>query len=467
MTIEIGNDWLKIMQAEPARSGLAVSRLYLENFDSSGPALSESISRAMKNSKFSKMPVIAYLPRQVVNIRMLELPSTDSNEIADMVDLQVGKQTPYSRDEIVSDYKIVGSDREGYCRVMLVIVQRSVLRHRFSILEDAGVEVRRMTVSSEGLLNWCRQAIEGADKATAILDIDSFYSDFVVVARKNMIFTRSILVGANQLNEDYDTWKDKLVREVKQSLEMCQSESHGKNPVRLLVSGAGPNFQGLSEYLGSHLNLPSDIMDSARSAEKMPSQPSLKDAEYRTVSITPLIGTAMAPENLEFNLVPDFITVRKGLIQKAKMLTAFGILVMTFLVVSSLYGTLKLSFKRDTLNAIEQEIKAKEPVIREEKRMLEVIVIDRERRDSRLSMVNLITEIHKLTPAGITSDLIAIDVEKEKAQVTVSGEGQSNDDVQTFRAKLEQSLLFRDVKDNTKTGDGGAAKFQIECSLEK
>lgn len=465
--MEIGNDWFKIMQADSARGKLTVSKLYLEKFESSGAALSESISKAMKNLKFPKTPVIACLPRQVVNIRMLELPSTDSNEIADMVDLQVGKQTPYSRDEIVSDYKILGSDKEGYCRVMLVIVQKSVLRQRFSMLEDARIEVQRMTVSSEGLLNWCRQAVDGTEKATAVLDIDSFYSDFVVVAKRSLVFTRSILVGANQLNEDYESWKEKLVKEVKQSLEMCQSESHGRNPVSLVVSGAGPNFAGLSEYLGGYLKLQSVVIDSAGSVGKMPSKPSLKDAEYRTVSITPLIGTALAPENLEFNLVPDFITVRKGLIEKAKMLTAFGILVMTFLVFSSLYGMLNLTCKRDTLKVIEKEIKTREPVIQEVRKMLEVIVIDRGRRDPRFTMVNLISEIYKLTPAGITRELVALDLEKEKSQVIINGEGLSNDDVQTFRASLEQSLLFKNVIDNTKTGEGGTARFQIDCTLEK
>ena len=146
--VEIGNDWLKMMQSAPSRGGVAVSKLCVENFGSSGADLAKLISRSIKQYKFSRMPVIACLPRQAVNLRMLELPSTDPHEIADMVDLQVGKQTPYSKDEIVSDYKILGSGRSGYSRVMLVIVQRGVLRQRFSVLEEAGVEVQRMSVSS-------------------------------------------------------------------------------------------------------------------------------------------------------------------------------------------------------------------------------------------------------------------------------------------------------------------------------
>jgi len=466
--IEIGNDWLKMVQAEPSKDGISISRLHLQKISSFGTELSRSISNALKQKKFAKTPVIACLPRQVVNVRMLEFPSTDPGEIADMVDLQVGKQTPYSKDEIVSDYKILGSEREGYSRVMLVIVQKGVLRQRFSVFEEAGIEVKRMSVSSEGLMNWCVYSIGGIDKVTAILDIDSSYTDFAVVSRGGLIFTRSVLIGANQLMEDYTGWKEKLAREIKQSLELCQSESHGKTPVRLVISGAGANIPDLKDYLAGQLNLQTDIRDSRKTAMKWPSQPLLEDAEFSAVSMTTMIGAGMAPQNLDFNLVPDSILLRKDLITKAKTLTAFGVLVMTLLVSVSLYGVLKLCFKRDTLNRIEKELREMEPAVRNVGRMQEIIRVDRDRRNARFSVVNLVSEIHKLVPGTVTLDLIGVDLDKEKGQVGINGESPSMEDVQSLVSGLERSDLFKDVKDNTNKGEGGAVfKFKIECALQK
>ncbi|OGV67813.1 MAG: hypothetical protein A2283_22435 [Lentisphaerae bacterium RIFOXYA12_FULL_48_11] len=466
--VEIGNDWLKMMQSAPSRGGVAVSKLCVENFGSSGADLAKLISRSIKQYKFSRMPVIACLPRQAVNLRMLELPSTDPHEIADMVDLQVGKQTPYSKDEIVSDYKILGSGRSGYSRVMLVIVQRGVLRQRFSVLEEAGVEVQRMSVSSEGLLNWCRHSMGGSDKVTAVLDIDALYSDFAVVSRGVLVFTRSILIGASQLLEDYGTWKDKLARELRQSLEMCQNESHGQSPVRLVISGAGINIPELKDYLGGQLGLSAEALDSLKAMTKVPVEPTMSSGEYRTVSLTTMIGAALAPENLEFNLVPDSILLRRSLIQKAKVLTAFGILVMTLLVTVSFYGTTKLYFKRDTLAKIDNELKDRDPVVKKVGKMLETIRVSRERHDAKFTMVNLISEIHKLVPPSVTLELLGLDLEKEKSQVLINGEGGSIEDVQMFVGSLEKSQLFKDVKDTTKKGEGGAIfKFQIECALDK
>lgn len=468
MIIEIGNDWLKMMQSAPSRGGVVVSKLCVENFSSTGTDIAKLIARSIKQYKFSRLPVIACLPRQAVNVRMLELPSTDPHEIGDMVDLQVGKQTPYSKDEIVSDYKILGSGRSGYSRVMLVIVQRGALRQRFSVLEEAGIEVQRMSVSSEGLLNWCRQSIGGSDKVTAVLDIDSSYSDFAVVNRGMLVFTRSILVGANQLLEDYGTWKDKLTREIKQSFEMCHNESQGLSPARLVMSGAGVNIPDLKDFLGGQLGLTVEMRDSLKAAARIPSEPSLSTGEFREVSLTAMIGVALAPENLEFNLVPDSILLRRGLIQKAKALTAFGILVMMLLVAASFYGTTKLYFKKDTLARISSELKDRDPAVKKVSKMLETIRICHERHDAKFTMVNLISEIHKMVPSSVTLELLGLDLEKEKAQVQLNGEGGSIEDVQMFVGSLEKSPLFKDVKDTTKKGEGGAVfKFQIECALDK
>ena len=156
--IEIGSEWLKIIQAEPRRGGVGVSKIHLERVSGSSRAVADQIRAALRKGRFARVPVIGCLPRQMMTVRMLELPSTDHEEIADMVDLQIGKQTPYSRDEIAWDYRAAGSGRDGYTRVMLSIVQRSTIRDRYYILEEAGVDVERMTVSAEGMLNWCAAA---------------------------------------------------------------------------------------------------------------------------------------------------------------------------------------------------------------------------------------------------------------------------------------------------------------------
>ena len=74
-------------------------------------------------------------------LRILVTVDARQKEIADMVDLQIGKQTPYSRGEIVSGYRILGSIRDGYTQVMLAIAQRGIVAHLHRGIEGIHVHV--------------------------------------------------------------------------------------------------------------------------------------------------------------------------------------------------------------------------------------------------------------------------------------------------------------------------------------
>jgi Tfp pilus assembly PilM family ATPase/Tfp pilus assembly protein PilN len=443
----------------------------LEKFDPAAGLSPQSVLNAFKKLKPGKLPVLAYLPRQMVNIRMLELPSTNPDEIADMVDLQAGKQTPYSKDEIVSDYRIVGTGREGYTHVMLAIVQRSVIRQRFHVMEEAGIEVDRMSVSSEGLLNWL-EVVSGdqGDGGVAILDVDSYYSDFSVVAGGKMVFTRSILLGANQLLTEYDKWKDKFSLEVQRSLEMSRGEQPGATVAKVLVTGAGPNVKELVGHLGKQLNLSVEERSSLQSAKKMPSAPSLKDPQCQSISLTALIGMGLGPENLEFNLIPDSVRLRKSLMQRARALTWFGMLLMIVLVSLSFYASLKLCFKNHQLNELQKEYAATEPARQKIDRMNTIISVVQQRGDLKWTALALLSEVHRQVPKDVALDSIDIDLQTKEEKVQIEGVGRTRPDVHALVQNLEQSSFFKGVKEEGSTAQDtktGKYRFRVVMGLQK
>src|SRR3989338_6411188 len=95
VVVEIGNDWLKILEYNPSFKGGCVTRASLVKLVQIKEPVTEALSKAFKNLKLSRQGVIVCIPRHLVTIRILELPSTDPKEIKNMVSLQVGKQTPY------------------------------------------------------------------------------------------------------------------------------------------------------------------------------------------------------------------------------------------------------------------------------------------------------------------------------------------------------------------------------------
>lgn len=466
--VEIGNDWLKLVQVESAQGGIAISRMHLEKFDFLNMSVAASLADACKRLKIAKVPVVACLPRQLVNIRILELPSVEPDEIADMLELQIGKQTPYSKDEIISGYRTFESDQEGYTKLLLAIVQRNILRERYDVIEAAGLEVGRMTISSEGILNWCVHSLSdsaGASGEVALLDIDSFYSDFSVVIRGSMIFTRSIMIGANQLLNEYDKWKEKFAREVKLSLESCATE-RGVEAGKLLISGASSNVEGLSNYLGQELGVSVEVKDCARSLKNIPESPSLRDPKYRPVSITPLVGMAMDTETLQFNLIPDTIKLKRELLEKTKNLTLFVIFLMTFLVMASMYGILKLYLTKNQLSVLTEEVEKSKPDVQRIEKMKEMLNISRVREDTRLSALNLISEINNCAPEELYFDKMNIDIAKGSA--LIEGTCGSIPDIRSLVGKLEQSPLFRGAQQvGTAVPENRRLRFTVSCLLEK
>lgn len=468
VVVEIGNDWVKMAQVDAVRGGVNISRLYLQRFESLDESVSESIAEASSKLKFAGIPVIACLPRQMVNIRMLELPSTDPLEVADMVDLQIGKQTPYSKDEIVSDYRILGSQREGYSRVMLAIVQRNILRHRFRLLEEAGLDVGRMTVSSEGLLSWSNAAVAmPAEGGCAVLDIDSFYCDFAVIADGRLAFTRSILVGADQLLSDPGRWKPKVLEEVRRSLDIYRGDSGGLDVGKLVLTGAGAGIDGLAVDLGDHVGLPVEGVDSLDSVKKAPPSPDLRAEEYRGLSLTGLVGAGMAPGDLQFNLVPETVTLRKALVTKSRSLSACATLIITAAVMASLLAAIKVRLLSHRLDAVRKGIEETEPKVRETGWKSDTVKLVRSRQDLRFAAINVMQDIHRNVPEGVRFDTVEMNLPAKR--LVLGGVGKLRRDISTLIKNLERSPLFEKVGEggpttvDTRTGE---YRFQVVCTLE-
>jgi Tfp pilus assembly PilM family ATPase len=470
VVVEIGDDWLKAIQVSRVGSGVAATSIALVQLDRDRIVTADKIREALEKVGATRRPVYGCLSRQAATVRMLELPSTDPVEIADMVDLQVGKLTPYSKDEIVSDYRVIDNTRQGYTKVLLVIVQRSLLRSRFSLLAEAGVEVETMSVGTEGLLNWFRRAYPAGEYrgATAVIDIDSNFTELAVFAGDRLMFTRSIRIGAAALLSGESALRERFVRDVTNGLQTFSGEVAGSSVDRALLTGAGYNIDGLSDALADALDLPVETANCMSIFKKTPSDPPLQQEPYHAASLTALVGMAIAPDRLEYHLVPESVRLRRQLVQKAKSLTAFGSLMITALMLLSVLGTLKYFFKKENLASITRVVESSESEVHgiEKKRAIAEVVSSRS--DQTHAIVRLIGEIQSKLPDPevVVVDQLEFDLNRTSFQLT--GSARSRPDIESLINSLEASSLLVNVQDLSRTprDPQGRFKFSIECSLE-
>src|SRR4030042_1056869 len=91
-------------------------------------------------------------------LRYPRLPATRAEEIESMVSYEAVKQIPYSPEEVVSDYEVIGTDKEGYSEIMLAIIHKKETTSIENALGAIGKKNLRIRLSSEALMAWLRVA---------------------------------------------------------------------------------------------------------------------------------------------------------------------------------------------------------------------------------------------------------------------------------------------------------------------
>jgi len=92
----------------------------VKNFDKAAESL---IAGQLKAHKVEPKNVILSLPRYATLSRFLRLPSSQDDEIKNMVSIQISREKTFGKDkEIVYDYQRGGIDEQGHSLVSVFLV---------------------------------------------------------------------------------------------------------------------------------------------------------------------------------------------------------------------------------------------------------------------------------------------------------------------------------------------------------
>jgi Tfp pilus assembly PilM family ATPase len=463
IVVEPGSDWFKLVRVDSLGNNPVVSRLALLRLEEDHPATAESLRRAVGDAGAGRVPVVLCLPRQMVTLRLFELPSVDPREIADMIDLQIARHTPYSRDEITLDYRLMKAERPGYSRVLLVIAQTGMLRHRFRMAEDAGLTVDAVTVTTEGILAGVPTP-EGDGSARVLLDVDAGYTDMSVLRAGALVFSRSIMVGARDLIGQREKWEPRFLQEVRRGLEACRSETPGIAFSRLVLAGAAARLPWVGERLGAELDLPVESIDLLKSVPVRPGAVPEQQPGAQEVSVTGLVGAALAPSRLEINLMPESVQQRRLLVDKARMLSDLGVLAVAATMLLSFWMEVQQYRRVAYLDVLKARIAATEPEAKAVEAMRNRIARVAARMNVGVTPMRLLAELHRVTPPSIYYDVIT---SGPGEQMTLRGGAEAVSDILRLVSALEESPLFHSARSTRTSTVRGRTEFEVTCSVEK
>jgi len=472
--LEIGNDWLRIVQAESFAKSRKIKKILVEkvaiSHSSQDKKTSEQIKNLFKGLKIDSSSLIVILPHQAAAIRNLELPSTNPAEIKNMVELQIGKLTPFAKDEIIYDYQILSTNAEGYSGVMLAVVHQDVIRRYFEILKLVELKTERIALSSEGLLAWYRFACKGepSDEPQALVNLDCDKSDFTVILENKVMFCRNISVECSGDLSVTGEWQEKLIEEIRHSMYAYQSELAGSEISKIIITGAQTPISSLDESgLGSRIGLPVEVIPQLKNIPAALESPAEDNSAIGNLSFASLSGLALVYPEQKFNFIPLQLRIEKEMRERGKDVYMFGTYLMFILMTISGIFLGKVYNKERYLNQLKQEtlqIQERADKLRSMRRVTE----DIKKRTLRKGFaLNFIYEIHSVIFPEIYLTLISFDGEE---QLTLRGVSNTMSEIFGFLNALEKSKYFQNVKTKFVTtrniGGKDLTEFEIICSLE-
>lgn len=454
--IEITPQWLKIVSAKPSISGAEIVNLTVEPVASlNTEGLSGELAALLKKLKFTPSPLIVCFPRNLVTMRNLHLPSNDPKEIESMIELHMGRQVPYPKEEVIGSHQILGTDEAGYSRCLLAITHREALRQVFNALNSVNLYPEKVELSSQGILSWLllsQKAHLETGKIYILLDIDSNFTDFMIVDKDNLLFSRSIALGAEQVSLE-EAKQAKFIAELKQSLVIFQSEEMNKKPARIFISGATDNVSGLAMPLEKELGAQVEIITSDTRVPK-------------NLSISAVLGLALDTHHKRINFVLPEVQIRRALKEKSKELILLGSLLMFILAAGCGIFLEKMYNRIAYLKILDRRFQEVGEDVEKLETIEKKIEITRERLNSRQLSLDCIYQVHKIIPPEVVVKMLAFEADDK---VTLRAQAQAMSDIFKLITTLEKSGYFKDIQTKYTTKKRAAEKdvseFELVCPI--
>ncbi|MBI4365963.1 MAG: pilus assembly protein PilM [Deltaproteobacteria bacterium] len=460
VVVEIGTDLIKILRQRDAHPVINMVKIA----DCKQP-LEEELPALLHAMGIARQPVTTYLPRKLVTMRFLEIPSTDEDEIAEMMRLQGIKQTPYSPEEVAMAHAVVGSRHEGMSDVVLAFCQRKFVEERVELLGRSGLSVERVAVSTEGVINWyLRNApatdSTAADDLIALIDQDLSFSDVVFCRDGRFVYSKGILSGGHQLVMEPEQGIERFCQEVKLAIDFTMDEAKLAAPKQVILLASLEADATLRTALEARLGIPVTVRDPSQTID-IPSENLVKGG-----SVAGLVGFRQDKADLLFELMPEDMKLRRALEKRGvQMMTtallAIGLLAaIGFLIAGNFYK------KKEYARTLAEEItKTQEYATSIEEKLARTRLIEKV-KNPQTSVLNYLKQAADTLTSGVYFNSIDFSAD---SQIVLKGNAAQMADVFAFAKALEELKLFKGVKSERvskkKDGDQTIAEFEIKCLL--
>ena len=242
-------------------------------------------------------PVNYAISGQNIFARFVKLPTVAEDKIDQIIGFEAQQNVPFPIEEVIWDYQLVGSGKEGQVEVVLVAIKSDLLDDLNATSEGNGFRTQIVDAAPMALYNAFRYNYSDLPGCTLLIDLGARTTNLVFV-ETGKVFSRSINIGGNtitanlakEFQESFSAAEDrkkrdgyvslggayaddknadiakaaKIIRnamtrlhaEISRSINFYRAQQAGTAPQRIFLCGGTANLPYLREFFAEKFQLP-------------------------------------------------------------------------------------------------------------------------------------------------------------------------------------------------------------------
>lgn len=420
--------------------------------------ISASLSKILKQNKCTKdIDVFVVLNRNKITVRRVDLPSQDPKEIEQMLVLYLMRQIPYHKEEVCWAYQNLGFDGISNSHIVLAVALKNIFKNIVGSFASLSILPEAILMSSQGLLHYVEDACKNKSdlqNSYMILDIDTNYSDLVLVHDHKLGSSVVIAQGTSQLKSEQE--KERFAIELKQALSALGNEIPNAKCEKLFLTGASDR----------HLILVEGVLvkDFSLKAEYLSSKEydSFVSGGLKDISMSAVIGfsSQVAKDDIKF-IIPD-LQIKKEMRAKVQQLIILGISLFYILICLGGIGLVRLIQQQFYATSLKQRAATLSKDSKDLEDITNKLKIAKQYVDPNSSVLPLLYELSRLCPESIT--ITSYNWQWQK-NFSFRGYAQQIPDILSFTNLLSSSEYFKGAQNRytrrRKLRDRDVVDFEI------
>lgn len=400
-------------------------------------AVIQELKNALADYAPENLGVYVTHPAHLSRSRFLRLPSTDPKELAVMVDLQVEKLTPDSKEDTLTCHKRLNTDTEGYSNVFLLMTHQDRVSRSVRIAQRVFRQLRGVSSDIDGLAQWMNQQGKPEDNGTVLIDMDHDYTALLVLSEGQVCFHRSIAASREAVLADpQGAEAQQLFGELHRSIMAYDEEGIKSACKRVQMIGELSQLEPMADQMRKELHLPVSVVPSQTGFE---ATSSALDAlcRFSNLSFAGLFG--ILGSGTPGDLTPASVKMRRISHQKVTTVSVltgqiiFGIMLLLGYLFYGVHQDMKYALYLESKN---NQIEAP---ARELEVSIEHLKVVRSRIEKRGILLEAMTSIAQVTSPAIRWTALTFD---ETEGITIKGVSAAMANVFEMVAELEKNGFF-------------------------